>query len=107
MASRQRQPERQEEPEKAPAKAPDITLSFPGSGAKIEVSIWRNDVEKDGKTFPVFTTRLQRSYYVEGQGGKGHFKNTQSLRAADLLVAAYALQAAYGWIEEQKATDAF
>jgi len=106
MAVKTRNGHQAQEEQQAPPSPPEITLSFAGSGGKIEVSIWSNEAEKDGTKFVVYTTRLQRSYY-EGERGKGAFKNTGSLRQGDLLVAAHALTEAYRWIETQKGDKPF
>lgn len=71
--------------------------SFYSSGSYIEVAVWQNEIEVNGKSVTVYAVSFSRSYKDNGK-----FKKSQSLRVQDIPVLQYALGKAYDWIMSQK-----
>ena len=63
------------------------------STGAISATIWKNTLQKDGKTMEFSTINLQRSYQKDGQ-----WQSTSSLRINDLPKAALVLQKAYEYL---------
>lgn len=57
----------------------------------VSVSVWEQENEKDGKKFKTNSLTIQRTY----KDKEGNYKNTQSLRVADLPKLQVALTQAY------------
>ena len=76
------------------ARRPAETLSFPSGGGKVEVSIWEN---QNGDRVSYAVT-VQRVFFDKA---KKEWRRTGSLFTADIPVALYALQEAYGLILDQ------
>ena len=76
---------------------PMSTISLPaGNGSQIQISVWANEVEKNGQKFTTHAVTLQRRY-----NDNGEWKSTSSLHANDLLIAAHGLQQAYDVITKR------
>jgi hypothetical protein len=60
----------------------------------IAATVWKNQSEKDGKTFEYRTVSFERSY----QDDKGAWNTTNSLRLNDLPKASLVLMKAYEYI---------
>jgi len=73
--------------EKANPKAPALQIH----AGNCHLSIFKKDIEKDGKSFSVYSFSLQRSY--EDKDGKRAFSS--SLNREDLPVASMLLQKAF------------
>lgn len=91
---------------KAPAKEPDppkrpVMNYGPFScdrNTSVEVAIWSNEVESDGRTFTTYNVTAKRSYRTES----GEWKANQNYRPHDLPVLIHALQRAHAWILDAK-----
>lgn len=59
--------------------------------------IWKNTTEKDNRTIEFYTVSVKRSYKQEDA-----WKETTSLREADLLNVGHLLALSHSWILEQK-----
>ena len=65
----------------------------------VSAAVFTNEVKtKDEKTADVFSASLRRSY----RNGNGQWAHTHTLRGADLLPAAVALQKCYEFIQDER-----
>jgi len=86
---------RSSKPEK---KKPVQSFGPYGTGsALIEVAVWSNEIESDGRTVEVFSVSVTRSYK---QGDV--WKRSSSFRVQDLPVVQYGLGKAYAYLMDQK-----
>ena len=60
---------------------------------QVSATIWKNESEKDGKKFDVFSIQFTKSYSVE-ENEQTVWKDTNSLQANDLAKAILVLQKA-------------
>ena len=80
-----------ERDETSPAK-PVATFRY----GSVSAAVFTNTVSKGGKTFDVHAVSVRRSY----RNAQGEWEQTHSLRAADLLPTALALQKCYEFIND-------
>ena len=80
------------------AAAPAASFRF----GNVSAAIFTNQVKtQDGKTLDVYNVSLRRSYH----NAAGEWEHTHSLRAGDLLQAAYALLKCYDFIAQANGPD--
>lgn len=97
LATRTRNQPPAEPVEKEEKATPVVSFSARSSGGSLEVSVWENWIEVDGREVKTFAVSFQRSYKTEKDG----WQKTRTLRTGDLLPASNLLTKAYDWINEQ------
>lgn len=98
MATTQRR-SRQNGSRQQEKKEPVATFGpYPSSGSLIEVAIWLNESEDDGRRS--YGVSFKRAYRDGDQ-----WKDVKSLRAVDVPVLIQGLQHAYQWCAENPASD--
>ena len=80
-----------------PANRPAHTIRY---GA-VRAAIWRNFVDNDNVTRPLYSVTFSRSY----KDGENHWKESASFGIEDLLVLAKAADDAHTWITKQRSTE--
>lgn len=80
---------------------PTMSFRYPIRGGTLSVSLWRKEIQVDGKELEVFSVSCQRSYW-DGDA----WKHTTYFRGIDLLTLRYGVEKALDWIMERRALDA-
>lgn len=90
---------KKEEPKKRPA------ISFgpypTERNSSVEIAVWRNETEIDGREVITFNATIKRSYRKENE-----WIENDNFRPHDLPVLIHGLNQAYAWIMEQKNPNA-
>ena len=64
----------------------------------ISATVWKNEVEKDGKTFDNFSITVERNYVEDPKAETPVWKKTSSMRVQDLPKVELVCNKAYEYI---------
>jgi len=74
------------------------TPVFKVNAGAMQVSVWKNEAEKNGQKFTAYNTTLVKSYKDKDD----EWKESKSLSSAEIPKAIALLDQAYKWIISQK-----